>query len=191
MVDRIDKLKPSEYWKLEGSNETKKDKKRDSESEEKFKQASSFEEKNDWNRLITKELKREPLTVKTVHIQSLRFKGLTSSREQASVEVDLSLKDGSQWNSALLAVSRNQGLKLLHYQAGEEIPVAWFGVVDSLKFSVLPPHREATEPATLARSNQKPLSVQRKKNREVPLFVYVIVLLLGLTAIYFLFRWVQ
>lgn len=55
MVDRIDKLKTTESWKIQETNPSKKDKRNQSEEEKQQDAKSSFEEKPDWNHLIAKE----------------------------------------------------------------------------------------------------------------------------------------
>lgn len=55
MVDRIDKLKSNEAWKIQEATPSKKDKRNQSDEEKQQNARSSFEEKPDWDRLIAKE----------------------------------------------------------------------------------------------------------------------------------------
>jgi len=77
MVDRIDKLKPSESWKIQESQSSKKDKRNQSEEEKQQNAKSSFEEKPDWDRLIAKDgpganlLTRNPKNISLKHASLL------------------------------------------------------------------------------------------------------------------------
>jgi len=120
MVDRIDKLKPTNYWKLQATAEAKKDKRGQSGEDNKG-DPDSFEEKPDWNRLIVKEEKRETLNIYSGDIQSVLFKGVSTSRDQASLEVDIILKDGSRKDSALISLSKTEGFKWMHHKVGDPL----------------------------------------------------------------------
>ncbi|MFO1518573.1 MAG: hypothetical protein U1F57_02745 [bacterium] len=142
MVDRIEKLKPAEYWKIQAAADPKKDKRGKSDEEKQQDQHqdqhSSFEEKPDWNRLIAKDSgKRETLNIHRGDIQSLLFKGVSTARDMASLEVDIVMSDGSRQDSALIAVSRAEGLKLVHYKPGDPISLNVFGQDPYLKASVV------------------------------------------------------
>lgn len=55
MVDRIDKLKPHEAWKIQETNPSKQDKRNQSDEEKQQDAKSSFEEKVDFSKLISRE----------------------------------------------------------------------------------------------------------------------------------------
>jgi hypothetical protein len=138
MVDRIEKLKSSEPWKIAESAETKKDKREQSKEEGKRDDRSSFGEKTDWNRLIAKDSgPRETLNLLTSNIKSLEFKGVSTWRDQAALEVDVLLEDGTRKDSALISIPRAQGLKLVHHHPGDSVPLELFGKDPYLKVSLL------------------------------------------------------
>src|SRR5215510_13661631 len=137
MVDRIEKLKSAEPWKVAESAETKKDKREQSKEERKRDDRSSFGEKTDWSRLIAKDSgQRETLSLLTRNIKSLEFKGVSTWRDQAALEVDVLLEDGSRKDSALISIPRAQGLKLVHHRSGDPVPLEIFGKDPYLKVSL-------------------------------------------------------
>jgi hypothetical protein len=138
MVDRIEKLKSLEPWKIAESAETKKDKREQSKEEKKKDEGSSFEGKTDWNRLIAKDLgRRETFNILTRNIKSLEFKGVSTWRDQAALEVNVLLEDGTRKDSALISIPRAQGLKLVHHHPGDTIPLELFVKDPYLKVSLL------------------------------------------------------
>jgi len=137
MVDRIGKLKPTETWKLQGAAETKKDKRGQSDEEKKGNQESIFEEKPDWNRLIAKEGKRETLNIYAKDIQVIQFKGVSTGRDSASLEVDILLKDGTRKDSALISISKTESLKWMHQKVGDPLSPEVLSKDPYLKASVL------------------------------------------------------
>lgn len=137
MTNRIEKIKSSESWKLEETQNTKKDKRDEPSEGEKEKEGqSSFEEKIDIGRLITKAAgKLETLSISAQEIKSIQFKSLSTSREQVTVETRITLKNGAAKEPALIAISRTEGLKLIHCKTDESIPVEFFTKETFLKFS--------------------------------------------------------
>jgi hypothetical protein len=137
MVDRIEKLRPTEHWKVQESAGTKKDKRGQSEEEKQKEQRSRFEEGTDWTRLISKDSgKREIQNLLTRDIQSLTFKGISTSRDQAALEADILLKDGTCKDSALITVPRAEGIKWIHYKPGTPVPLDAFAKDPYLRVSV-------------------------------------------------------
>ncbi len=55
MVDRLDKLRPQESWKIQETGSSKKDKRNQSDEEKQQNAKSSFEEKVDYSKLISRE----------------------------------------------------------------------------------------------------------------------------------------
>lgn len=122
---------------MEETQNAKKDKRDQPSDGEKQKEGqSSFEEKIDIGRLITKAAgKLETLSVSTGEIKQIQFKSLSTSREQVTVETRIELKNGKIKEPALIAVPRTEGLKLMHCKSGESVPVEFFTRDSCLKFS--------------------------------------------------------
>lgn len=83
MVDRIDKLKANESWKIQETNSSKKDKQNQSEEEKQQNAKSSFEEAPDWNRLISKEAPGSG-NLLTRDVKNISFKHSGSLDEEAT-----------------------------------------------------------------------------------------------------------
>src|SRR5262249_27750803 len=90
------------------------------------------------NRLIAKDSgQRETFNLLTRNIKSIEFKGVSTWRDQAALEVDVLLEDGTRKDSALISIPRAQGLKLVHHRPGDPVPLEMFGKDPYLKVSLL------------------------------------------------------
>ncbi|GEM_PF-5715177 len=102
MVDRIDKLKPGESWKIQETNPSKKDKQDQSEEEKQKEAKSRFEESPHWNRLISKdssENKREGIHLLSSEAKSIAFKNLGPHKEISPLlETAAPLKEKTEIN---------------------------------------------------------------------------------------------
>jgi len=100
MVDRIDKLKPTESWKIQETNPSKKDKRNQSEEEKQQDAKSSFEERPDWNRLIAKEGGGSG-NLFTRNVKSISFRHPQHSSEEGSKSAPHITEDGSKAKPSL------------------------------------------------------------------------------------------
>ncbi len=148
MVDRIEKIKSTDYWKVEGTHDPKKDKREESGGGQE--QRSSFDEKTDWTRLISKDaVPRETLNIPVQSIEKFIFKGVSTWRDVAALEMDILLKEGGLKKSALVSIPRMEGLKLVHCQPGQELNLGFLTQSESLRVAVLaPPQVSPVSPAS-------------------------------------------
>lgn len=123
--DRVPKTnKEGDYWEISRSSETKGDKKRDEEQGRRRREQDAFGESSDFIQLLTKDprtYKREKLD--TARISQFTFRGVSTHREKAILEVDIRLKDGTLIRSAQLAISRTEGMKFISRKPGDDILV--------------------------------------------------------------------
>lgn len=96
MVDRIDKLKTGESWKIQETNPSKQDKRNKSDEEKQEEAKSSFEEKPDWNHWIAKESKGAG-NLLTRNVKDIHFKhsptSLNSPRGKEAADTALQRKN--------------------------------------------------------------------------------------------------
>ncbi len=152
MVDRINKLGDANYWKLQSTSHTKEEKKhqeknRHSESEEDPSHRDSFGENSDFVQLLSKDptkYRREHLD--TSQISGFTFRGVSTHREQAVVEVDIRLIDGTLIRSAQVALSRQEGMKFLSRKPGDSIVLE--NLVKGTLLTVALPQRDTSLRAT-------------------------------------------
>ncbi len=83
MVDRIDKLRAHESWRVQETNSSKKDKQNQSEEEKQQNAKSSFEEAPDWNRLMAKEAPGSG-NLLTRDVKNISFKHSSPLDEEAT-----------------------------------------------------------------------------------------------------------
>jgi hypothetical protein len=130
VIDRIHdrvppKSKDGDYWEIARSGETKEEKKRDEDKDRRQRELDSFGESSDFIQLLTKDprtYKREKID--TTQITKFVFRGVSTHREKAILEVDISLSDGTLICSAQLALSRQEGMKFISRKPGDEILAA-------------------------------------------------------------------
>jgi hypothetical protein len=130
VIDRIHdrvppKSKDGDYWEIARSGETKEEKKRDEDKGRRQREMDSFGESSDFIQLLTKDprtYKREKIDA--TRISKFTFRGVSTHREKAILEVDISLTDGTLIRSAQLALSRQEGMKLISRKPGDEILAA-------------------------------------------------------------------
>lgn len=122
MIDRINKAGDSNYWRVKATSESKEDKKRDDERGRGQGQRDSFGETSDFIQLISKDPKKyRRQEIDTSQISSFTFRGVSTHREKAILEVDITLADGTLLKGAQVALSRQEGMKFLSRKVGEPI----------------------------------------------------------------------
>lgn len=128
VIDRI--KKPSqEYWKVNASTETKGDKKREQKQaqDQEAGKRDSFGESSDFIQLFSKDPRKfKTEKIATSEIKGFTFRGVSTHREKALLEVDISFADGTLIRGAQVALNRHEGMKLISRKPGEVL------VLDSL-----------------------------------------------------------
>jgi hypothetical protein len=127
VIDRIHdrvppKSKDGDYWEIARSGESKEEKKRDEDKGRRQRELDAFGESSDFIQLLTKDprtYKREKID--TARIAKFTFRGVSTHREKAILELDISLHDGTLIRSAQMAISRQEGMKFISRKPGEEI----------------------------------------------------------------------
>lgn len=130
VIDRIHdrvppKSKDGDYWEIARSGESKEEKKRDEDKGRRQRELDAFGESSDFIQLLTKDprtYKREKID--TTRITKFTFRGVSTHREKAILEVDISLTDGTLIRSAQMALSRQEGMRLISRKPGDEILAA-------------------------------------------------------------------
>lgn len=130
VVDRIHdrmppKSKDGDYWEIARSGESKEEKKRDEDKGRRQRELDVFGESSDFIQLLSKDprtYKREKIDA--TQITKFTFRGISTHREKAILEVDISMADGTLIRSAQVAISRQEGMKFISRKPGEEILAA-------------------------------------------------------------------
>lgn len=151
MVDRIEKTRQVDPWKIVATNETKEEKKRDESGTSGQESKDSFGETSDFIQLLTKDpTKFVSEKIASTQISGFTFRGVSTHREKALLEVDITLSNGTLIKGAQIALTRQEGMRYLSRRPGEDI------VVDQLVQGTFltiarPQHPEAAAAGTEAR----------------------------------------
>lgn len=120
--DRVPKLREGDQFEVKATTETKEEKKRDEEKGRRQREMDSFGESSDFIQLLSKDPKRyKREKIHTDQISKFTFRGVSTHREKAILEVDISLSDGTLLKGAQMAVSRQEGMKFISRKPGEDI----------------------------------------------------------------------
>ena len=122
--DRVSQTQEGDAWEVKATTETKGEKKRDEEKGRRQREQDSFGESSDFIQLLSKDprkYKREKID--SAQISKFTFRGVSTHRERAILEVDITLNDGTLIRGAQVAISRPEGMKFISRKIGEEIVV--------------------------------------------------------------------
>lgn len=123
--DRVPKVdKSDDYWEVAQTQESKEEKKRDEDKGRRQREQDAFGESSDFTQLLSKDprqYRRQELD--TSQISKFTFRGVSTHREKAVVEVDIALSDGTLIQGAQVAISRQEGLKFISRKPGDQIVV--------------------------------------------------------------------
>lgn len=120
--DRVQKSGEGDPWEVKATTETKEEKKRDEEKGRRQREQDSFGETSDFIQLLSKDprkYRREKID--TSQISDFTYRGISTHRENAILEVDISLIDGTLIQGAQVAISRQEGMKFISRKPGEPI----------------------------------------------------------------------
>jgi len=124
VVDRIEKTREVDPWKIVATNETKEEKKRDESGSSGQEAKDSFGETSDFVQLLSKDPRKFiSEKIASTQISGFIFRGVSTHREKALLEVDISLANGTLIKGAQVALSRQEGMRYLSRRPGEEIVV--------------------------------------------------------------------
>lgn len=118
--DRVSNTREGDYWEISGTKETKEEKKRDEDKGRRQREQDSFGETSDFIQMLSKDprqYQRKKLDV--AQISQFTFRSVSTHREKAIVEVDISLSDGTLLKGAQIALSREIGMRLISRKPGE------------------------------------------------------------------------
>ncbi|HCU25840.1 MAG TPA: hypothetical protein DF383_12550 [Deltaproteobacteria bacterium] len=124
-MDRIEKLRKVDTWKVDAAKQTKEDKNRNgSQAGQESRDRDSFEETSDFTQLLSKDPRKFiSEKIPSTQISGFVFRGISTHRDRALLEVDIALADGSLIKGAQIALSRQEGMRYLSRPPGEEIVV--------------------------------------------------------------------
>lgn len=122
MVDRIEKTRNVDPWQIAETKETKEEKKRDESGASGQEAKDSFGETSDFIQLLSKDPKKfQSEQIASTQIKGFTFRGVSTHREKALLEVDITLSNGTLIQGAQIALSRQEGMRYLSRRPGEEI----------------------------------------------------------------------
>jgi len=124
VVDRIEKTRQVDPWQIAATKETKEEKKRDESGGSGQENKDSFGETSDFIQLLTKDpTKFVSEKIASTQISGFTFRGVSTHREKALLEVDITLANGTLIKGAQVALTRQEGMRYLSRRPGEEIVV--------------------------------------------------------------------
>lgn len=125
MVDRIEKTDRASHWKIASTKETKEEKKREDKGQSGQQEPrDSFGETSDFIQLLAKDPRKySSEKIAAAQISGFTFRGVSTHREKAIVEVDISMINGTLIKGAQIAVNRAQGMQFISRRPGEELVV--------------------------------------------------------------------
>jgi len=123
MVERIEKKEHFEYWQVEASTQTHKDRKEGEESP--HDQFSQAQETTDWNLFLDKSrLWNKNIQVLHDEIHKIIFQKINLKTDPSLLRIDVHLVGGEIISPAFISIVRRECLKLKNFTAGQEIPVS-------------------------------------------------------------------
>ena len=124
MVDRIEKTRPTDSWVVDATKETKEDKKRDDSGAQGQENKDSFGESSDFVQLLSKDPRKfVSEKIASTQISGFTYRGVSTHRDTALLEVDIALSNGTLIKGAQVALSRQEGMRYISRRPGEEIIV--------------------------------------------------------------------
>lgn len=124
MVDRIEKSRPVDPWMIGATKETKEDKKRDEGGAQGQESKDSFGESSDFVQLLSKDPRKfVSEKIASNQISAFTYRGVSTHRDSALLEVDITLANGTLIKGAQIALSRQEGMRFISRRPGEDIVV--------------------------------------------------------------------
>lgn len=124
MVDRIEKTRQVDPWMIGATKETKEDKKRDEGGSQGQENKDSFGESSDFVQLLSKDPRKfVSEKIASTQISAFTYRGVSTHRDTALLEVDITLANGTLIKGAQVAISRQEGMRYISRRPGEDIVV--------------------------------------------------------------------
>lgn len=157
MVDRIEKTRNVDPWQIAATKETKEDKKRDDGGNSGQEAKDSFGETSDFIQLLAKDPKKfQSEQIASTQIKGFTFRGVSTHREKALLEVDITLSNGTLIQGAQIALSRQEGMRYLSRRPGEEIVADQ--LVKGTFLTIARPQHEVHGPGSVAAASPAPIA---------------------------------
>lgn len=122
--DRVQQSQEGDSLGIRATTETKEEKKRDEDKGRRQREQDSFGESSDFIQLLSKDPRQfERKKLDSSQISKFTFRGISTHREKAILEIDIALSDGTLLKGAQVAVSRQEGMKYISRKPGEYIVV--------------------------------------------------------------------
>lgn len=149
MVDRIEKSRPVDPWMIGATKETKEDKKRDEGGAQGQESKDSFGESSDFVQLLSKDPRKfVSEKIASNQISAFTYRGVSTHRDSALLEVDITLANGTLIKGAQVALSRQEGMRYISRRPGEDIVVDQ--LVKGTFLTVARPQQHEAAPAPTA-----------------------------------------
>ena|SRR3990167_8624927 len=121
VVERIDKTDRFEYWKIQSTVETQKDRQSGQDTGQDAFQALG--EKTDWELLFDKSrLWKRGIQVAKDEIEKVIFRKINLKTDPSLLRVDVELKGGETISPAFVSIYRAVGLKIKNIRSGDRVP---------------------------------------------------------------------
>lgn len=155
MVDRIDKTFQREPWVVESPTESDRDKQSGQEESSQDGYAA-FQEKTDWRLLFDQsKLWKKNIQVHDDEIEKILFRKINLKTDPSLLRVDIHLKTGEIITPAFISLSRMNGLKIKHFNSGEEIPHKLLSPDPILRITI-PSQPELFDDKNMSESDEQP-----------------------------------
>lgn len=156
-VERIDKTDRLDYWKVQSTSETHKDKGQGQEENHRDAYAA-LGEKTDWESLFDKsQVWKRNIQVFQEEIDAIIFKKINLKTDPSLLRVDILLKGGEKISPAFMAISRAIGLRIKNLKAGDVIPEEYVLQDNVLRITV------PTNPKLFKDEDEQPKKAAQKK----------------------------
>jgi len=186
VVDRIEKIRKNEIWEVAAANEPKEEKNREEKGQE---NKDSFGETSDFTHLLIKDPRKfSSEKIASSQIKGFTFRSVSTHREKALIEVDISMSNGSLIRGAQVAVTRQEGLKYISRRPGEEIVVDQ--IVKGTFLTVALPQREIAKRIGETSQPNVPLPpVKTKGGFSWSIYLgFAVMFIAGLMLLYVIFK---
>ncbi|MBX7149104.1 hypothetical protein K1X76_08450 [bacterium] len=123
VVERIDKLRETDYLRVDASAESQKDREQEDGGQQDNFQGLS--DKTDWKLLLDKsKLWKKNIQIPVDDIEVIYYRKVNLKTDPSLLRIDLTLKNGEKIAPAFLAISRMAALQIKDLKSGDPLKVA-------------------------------------------------------------------
>lgn len=134
MVERIEKTDRHEYWQVQSSAETHKDRGQKESQQDAY---APLGDHTDWKHLLDKSnLWKRNIQITRADIGRIVFQKVNLKSDPSLLRVDMELSDGSVISPAFLAISRMAALKIKNLNPGDVLSPDQIGAGSTLRITV-------------------------------------------------------